>query len=148
MVFKASAHKNVLQHIVLMWDLQTSHILYNHTNTLLAHYAVYTLRLTSSKLCTLIAKVEITVWHHPGKIIKDILKIVCTVGLCRLTSLANNIDTVYIHLLCSKMLNAVVSPLVGEKETAGISVPLLLHTHIELCDLWSLLCQGEDLMTV
>ena len=49
------------------------------------------------------------------------------------------------------VLNAdimVVSPLVGEKETAGISVPFFPHTHIELCDLWSLLCQGEDLMTV
>ena len=83
----------------------------------------------------------------PGKD-KDILKIVHTVRLCRLTSLANNIDTVCIHLLCSKMLSAVVLPLVGEKETAGISVPLFPHTHIELCDLWSLLCQGEDLMTV
>ena len=36
-------------------------------HALLAHYAVYRHRLTGTKLCALIAKLEIKVLHHSGK---------------------------------------------------------------------------------
>ena len=69
-------------------------------HALLAHYAVYTCELMGTVLYALVAKLEITIWHHLGKmyIIYMMIyrRIVRTVGLRRLTLLAN---ISYIHMI-------------------------------------------------
>ena len=50
--------------------LLSSCIITGRMHALLARYGVYTCGLMGTKLCELIAKLEITVWNHPGN--KDI----------------------------------------------------------------------------